>query len=87
MDTYRIEWKTSALKELKRIDRKIIPKIIHSIEALATVPRPSGVRKLKGSELSYRIRVADYRIVYEIIENKLLIIIIRVRHRKDVYRD
>lgn len=87
MDTYRIEWKSSALKELKRIDRTIIPKIVDTIQSLATDPRPSGVRKLKGSERSYRIRVADYRIVYEVIDDILLILIIRVRHRKNVYRD
>lgn len=87
MDIYRIEWKNSALKELKRIDRTIIQKIIDTIQSLATDPRPSGVRKLRGSELSYRIRVADYRIIYEVIDDMLLILIIRVRHRKDVYRD
>ena len=87
MATYKIEWKSSALKELKRIDRSMIPRIIDTVESLATNPRPSGMRKLQGADRSYRIRVGDYRVIYEIINDNRLIQIIRVRHRKDVYRD
>lgn len=86
MDTYRIEWKSSAVKELKRLDSAVIPRIVFSVQSLATNPRPSGVRKLQGSARSYRLRVGDYRVIYEIIDNVLLILIVRVRHRKDAYR-
>lgn len=87
MATYQIEWKSSSLKELKRFDRKVIPRIVSAVGSLANDPRPSGVRKLRGSERSYRIRVGEYRVVYEIIDDRLIILIIRVRHRKNVYRD
>lgn len=87
MDIYRIEWKSSALKELKRIDKSTVPRIINVVESLATNPRPVDVRKLKGSERSFRIRIGDYRIVYEILDDSLVVFIVRVRHRKDVYRD
>ena len=85
MGIYRIEWKTSALKELKQIDKSIIPRILNTVEELAKEPRPKGVRKLQGSKKSYRIRVGDYRIVYEIEDDILLIIVIRVRHRRSAY--
>lgn len=86
MASYKIEWKNSAYKELQKLPRPLIPKIIAAVSDLSSDPYPQGVKKLIGSEHSYRIRVGDYRIVYEIIENKLIIEIVRVRHRKDVYR-
>ena len=87
MAIYQIEWKSSALKELKRIDKSAVPRIINAVESLATNPRPVGVRKLKGSERSFRIRAGAYRVIYEILDNALILFIVRVRHRKDVYRD
>jgi len=87
MAIYRIEWKLSALKELKRIDRSTVPRIINVVESLSTNPCPVGVRKLKGSERSFRIRAGNYRVVYEILDDALVVFIVRVRHRKDVYRD
>jgi mRNA interferase RelE/StbE len=87
MAIYRIEWKSSAIKELKRIDKSKVPRIIIAVESLVANPRPVDVRKLKGSERSFRIRVGDYRIVYEILDDSLVVCIIRIRHRKDVYRD
>jgi mRNA interferase RelE/StbE len=86
MATYKVEWKISALKELKNLDRSVIPRIVAAVESLSGNPRPSGVRKLQGAEHSYRIRVGEYRVVYEIVDEILLVIIVRVRHRKDVYR-
>ncbi len=86
MATYRIEWKPSALREVKRLDRKVIPRIIKTVEALAAGPYPRGVTKLHGTEATYRIRSGNYRIIYEVFESRVLIQIIRVRHRKDAYR-
>ena len=86
MATYKIEWKASALKELKRLDRKIIPRIISVVESLANNPFPSGVRKLQGAEKTYRIRSGNYRVIYEVIQERIVIVIVRIRHRKDAYR-
>lgn len=86
MATYQIEWKASALRELKRLDRKIIPRIISAVEFLSTNPFPAGVRKLQGADNAYRVRVGDYRIIYEVIHARIVIVILRVRHRKDAYR-
>jgi len=86
MATYRIEWKASALRELKQIDRQAVPRIIAAVESLADNPFPTGVRKLQGTEQTYRMRVSDYRVLYEVYRSSIRIQIIRVRHRKDVYR-
>ena len=56
------------------------------INALADNPYPAGTRKMKGDEHAYRLRVGDYRVVYDIIEDVVVVLILRVGHRKDVYR-
>ncbi len=86
MASYQIEFKSSALKELERLPRQIIPRAIAAIKGLAENPYLSGVKKLVGFEHTYRIRVGDYRIVYEIREDHLVIEIIRLKHRKDIYK-
>jgi len=86
MDSYQIEIKPSASKELEKLPRQIIPRIVAAIRELARIPYPQGVKKLTGFEHTYRIRVGDYRILYNIYEDRLVIEIIRVRHRKDAYR-
>lgn len=86
MDSYRIEFAREATKDLRRIDRVWIPKIISAIEALTAVPRPVGCKKLVGSEHTFRIRVGDYRVIYDIQDNTLVVLVVRIRHRRDVYR-
>ncbi|QSZ40974.1 type II toxin-antitoxin system mRNA interferase toxin, RelE/StbE family [Sulfurimonas aquatica] len=85
MALYSIKWKLSAKKELRKLDKKEIPRIIEAVENLALNPHPSNHKKLLGSEHNFRIRVGNYRVVYFIENNELLIEIIRVRHRKDAY--
>jgi mRNA interferase RelE/StbE len=85
MDSYKIEWKVSAVKELKKLDRSVIPRIHDAVRSLAANPFPHGCCKLKGSESTFRIRIGDYRVVYEVVQGRLTIEIVRVRHRKDVY--
>lgn len=85
MDSYRIEWKHSALKELKQLPKDVVARIIRAVGQLPENPYPSGIRKLVGSENSYRIREGDYRILYSIVSSTLIIEIIRIGHRKDVY--
>ena len=85
MALYSIEWKTSAKKELRKIDKQQITKIIEAVEKLASNPHPANHKKLLGTEHNFRIRVGNYRVVYFIENEKLLIEIIRVRHRKHAY--
>jgi mRNA interferase RelE/StbE len=85
MACFEIHWKKSAQRELRKLDALVIPRIIHAIQELENNPKPQGCKKLKGSEHSYRIRIGNYRVIYEIFEAKVIIEIVRVRHRKDVY--
>ena len=85
MDTYRIEWKRSATKELRSLPTQIVKRIVDAVAQLSTNPFPPGVRKLSGSQHSYRIREGDYRVVYTVTASILVIEVIRVGHRKEVY--
>ncbi len=86
MASYEIQWKHSAEKELRGIDRQFISRILKAVNSLSEDPFPSQHRKLQGSESSYRIRIGDYCVIYQTdIENKI-IVIYHVRHRKDIYR-
>lgn len=87
MGFYKVIWKRSAKKELKKLPKDIIVNIISTVESLKNEPRPVGVKKLVGTQHTYRQRIGNYRIVYS-IENELLVIeVVRVGHRKDVYRN
>jgi mRNA interferase RelE/StbE len=68
VDTYKIEWKRSASKELEKLPRQMISKIAAAVDNLASNPYPEGVRKLVGSENSYRIRIGDYPVLYNVIK-------------------
>ncbi len=85
MASYNIEWKSSAARKLKKLPKPIISKIILAVESLASEPRPNGVRKLTDTENTYRI-VGEYCVVYNIVDRRLVIEIIRVRDRKDAYK-
>ena len=85
--TYKIEFRPAARRDLKDLPRDVLDRVSRKIFALAENPRPLGVEKLSGSEEDfYRIRVGDYRVLYRIEDRILLIIIIKVRHRREVYR-
>ena len=86
MARYSVRIKKSAVKELEAIPRKADRRrIIRRIGNLAKDPRPSGYQKLSGLE-RYRIRQGPYRIVYSIEDNRLLVYVIKIGHRKDIYR-
>lgn len=85
MAKYKIEFKKSAVKELNELDSKVIKRIISKIKTLASNPRPEGCIKLTSEE-RYRIRIGNYRILYEIIDDLLIIYIVKVAHRKDAYK-
>ncbi|MDX9789031.1 MAG: type II toxin-antitoxin system RelE/ParE family toxin [Desulfobacterales bacterium] len=86
MALYKIEWKRSATKELRSLPSKAIKKILATVEELTTNPHPIASIKLSGTEHTYRIRTGEYRIVYNMLDQVLVIAVIRVGHRKDVYR-
>ncbi|MDJ0658266.1 MAG: type II toxin-antitoxin system RelE/ParE family toxin [Crocosphaera sp.] len=74
-------------KQLRQLTPEIYQRIITKISQLANEPRPAGVKKLKGFDNEYRIRIGNYRVRYEINDSELIIVLVNCRHRKDVYRD
>lgn len=86
MTSYKIQWKQSAKKELKKLDKQTIRRILQAVEKLANNPYAKGCKKLAGSKSVYRIRIGDYRVVYDIQSSTITIEIIKVGHRREIYR-
>lgn len=84
--TYRIEVAPAALRQLRKLDRTAQKRMQAAIELLAEQPRPSGAKKLVGGEGEWRVRTGDYRIVYEIHDDVLLVLVVAVGHRRENYR-
>lgn len=87
MASCRVEFRGPAEKDLRRVARRDISRLVSAAQALSENPLPHSVRKLVGGEHTYRIRVGDYRFVYRFLPGDKLVTIERIRHRKDVYRD
>ena len=83
---YKVEITPAAQRTIKKLPKNIQRLIIAKIELLANDPRPGGVVKLSATESLYRVRTGDYRIIYEIQDKILLIVITKVGHRRDVYK-
>jgi len=86
MGLFKIDPKGSTEHDLKKIDRQFIPRILEAIETLAENPFPVQSKKLKDSESSYRLKVGDYRVIYQVDQVNKAIVIYHVRHRKDAYK-
>ncbi|MGD9950931.1 MAG: type II toxin-antitoxin system RelE/ParE family toxin [Desulfobulbus sp.] len=85
MAGYEILFKESVYKDLKHIPKTDLKRILARIEQLGLDPRQPGSQKLTGAEL-YRVRQGNYRIVYTIEDDKLIVCVVKVGHRKEVYR-
>jgi mRNA interferase RelE/StbE len=83
---YRIEYRKSVDKEIRKLPEGVRRTIVTAILILGEDPYPNGVTKLRGSERTYRIRQGDYRIIYEIHDTHLVVEVVKVGHRRDVYR-
>lgn len=86
MASYELVFKKSVAKDLRAFPSAHVRRILQRIRALANDPRPPGCEKLSGQE-RYRVRQGAYRIVYEIEDSRLVVLVVRVGHRRDVYRD
>jgi mRNA interferase RelE/StbE len=84
--SYQIEITTRAAKQLKKLPEDIKISIEEKIQELSNNPRPNGVVKLEGEEDTYRVRVGKYRILYEIKDDLLIVKVVKISHRRDVYR-
>lgn len=85
MGRYSIELVRSIRKDLRRIAKKEVPKILKTIQSLADNPRPISSKKLTNEEL-YRIRIGNFRILYEINDARQVVLVVKAGHRKDVYK-
>ena len=85
MNTYTLRYARSAEKDLERLPAQIVLRVQHAIRELAANPRPPGYKKLKGYENTYRLRVGKYRVLYEVDDKTVTVLIVRIRNRKDAY--
>ncbi|WP_026735847.1 type II toxin-antitoxin system RelE family toxin [Fischerella sp. PCC 9605] len=84
--SYQVELAPAAVRQVKKLPADIQQKVVAKLEELAVNPRPDGVVKLEGAEDLYRVRLSSYRIVYQIQDDLLLVTVVKVKHRRDVYR-
>lgn len=84
--SYAITYVPSAAKALRKLDRPSAQRLLQAIQGLASDPRPPGCIQLSGGDGELRIRVGDYRIIYDVVDEELLILVLRVGHRRQIYR-
>ena len=85
MGRYRVVFRKSITPDMRRIPNRDLRRILETIDALSEDPRPPGVEKLSGQE-RYRVREGDYRIIYEVKDDQVIVVVVKIGHRKDVYR-
>ncbi|MGH7966644.1 MAG: type II toxin-antitoxin system RelE family toxin [Candidatus Binatia bacterium] len=83
---YTVELSNRAKRDLASLSAELQTRIIKALRTLETNPRPSGIEKLKGENNAYRLRVGDYRILYEVYDKVLLVLVVKIGHRREVYR-
>jgi mRNA interferase RelE/StbE len=86
MESYEIEIGRTAEKQLKNLSEKDQLQVVRAVLALAEEPYPRGTRKLSGYDDVFRIRVGRFRVLYSVVKNQLVILILKIGHRKDFYR-
>lgn len=84
--TYQIQVAPAAARQLRKLDPPTRRRVQAAIELLAEDPRPAGAKKLVGGQGEWRVRTGDYRVVYEIHDQVLLVLVLAVGHRRDIYR-
>ena len=85
MGKFEIIFKQSVAKDLRQLPKKDVTRILNRIKALSIEPRPPGVEKLSGQN-KYRVRQGAYRILYEVRNNELIVVVVKIGHRQDVYK-
>jgi mRNA interferase RelE/StbE len=85
MARFSIQWRNSTRKDIRSLPRHEVARVVEAVTRLADDPLPDGSQKLSGSERTYRIRIGDYRVIYEVFSDSHIVEIQRVRHRKDAY--
>lgn len=86
MASYKLVWRTSAERELRKLPREVIARMVDLAASLADDPFPQGAVKLAGAEHTWRVRSGDYRLIYSVLANVLVVEIVKLGHRREVYR-
>ncbi|MBE6482003.1 MULTISPECIES: type II toxin-antitoxin system RelE/ParE family toxin [unclassified Actinomyces] len=84
--SYRVELSPAAAKQLRKLDAPARRRVRAAIDLLAQTPRPPGAKKLVGGDGEWRVRTGSYRIIYEIADDVLLVLVLTVGHRREIYR-
>ena len=84
--SFGIRYTSAAAKQIRKLDRSAQLRVLKAVEILSETPRPPKGKQLVGGDGEWRIRTGDYRIIYEIHDQELLILVVRVGHRKEIYR-
>ena len=84
--SYTVQLAPAAKRQLRKLDRSIQERVVRRLDKLEKDPRPPGVEKMEGDESTYRIRLGEYRIVYEIRDKVLVVLVLKVGHRREIYR-
>lgn len=83
---YAIEFTSAAARQVRKLDPPVRRRLLRAIQGLARDPRPPGTKKLSGEQNAWRARISDYRVIYEIDDGQLLVVVVVVAHRREVYR-
>jgi len=83
---YRVEFTSSAARAIRKLPKNVRTRLLDAIAGLSDEPRPPGARKLAGADIAWRIRVGDYRVIYEVEDEALVVTVVRAAHRREVYR-
>lgn len=84
--TYRIDFSAAAVRQLRKLDGRARRRVQAAVELLAQEPRPAGAKKLVGGNGEWRVRTGNYRIVYEIDDGVLVVLVLAIGHRREIYR-
>lgn len=86
MNRYTVEFTGAAAREVRKLEPQVRRRVLSQIQGLEENPRPEDCRKLAGEENAWRIRVGDYRVLYEVVDETVTVVVFRVAHRREVYR-
>lgn len=83
---YTVEFTSAAARQVRKLPRPAQVRVLGAIELLGTDPRLPGARKLAGEATAWRMRVGEYRVIYDVFDRSLIVTVVRVGHRREVYR-
>lgn len=83
--SYRVEFTAAAARQVRKLPRPARDRVLDAVEDLGEDPRPHGAKKLVGERTAWRIRIGDYRVLYDVFDSELTVSVVRAAHRREVY--